>query len=480
MPKRAERGPGDERELSFLENVDRTFDRAAKLVEMPPGLAEQIKHCNSVIQLRFPVDFGGHYHVYTGWRATHSEHRLPVKGGIRYATVVNQYEVEALAALMSYKCAIVDVPFGGSKGGLVIDPRRHSEAELEAVTRGFADKLSRARFLGSALNVPAPDMGTGQREMAWIADTYAKLHPEDLNAVACVTGKPRTQGGIDGRVEATGRGIQFGLREFFRHREDVERAGLEGGLAGKRIVVQGLGNVGYHAARFLQEEDDARIVGVIERDGAILNDDGLSVQKVSEHLRETGGVRGFPDTRFVEEGLQALETDCDVLIPAALESQITLHNAPRIRAPLIAEGANGPVTFAADELLREHGKVILPDVYLNAGGVTVSYFEWVKNVSHMRFGRLDRRIEEARGHEVIRAIEAATGKQVPPEVAEPLLKGSGEIDHVRSGLDDTMRLAYNQIRELHLRRDDVPDLRTAAFAMAIEKIALAYLEMGLA
>lgn len=281
-------------------------------------------------------------------------------------------------------------------------------------------------------------------------------------------------------MEATGRGIQVGLREFFRHREDVERAGLEGGLGGKRIVVQGLGNVGYHAARFLQEEDDARIVGVIERDGAILNDDGLSVQKVSEHLRETGGVRGFPDARFVEEGLQALETDCDVLIPAALESQITLHNAPRIRAPLIAEGANGPVTFAADEVLRKRGKVILPDVYLNAGGVTVSYFEWVKNVSHMRFGRLDRRIEEARGHEVLRAIEAVTGKQVPPEVAEPLLKGSGEIDHVRSGLDDTMRLAYDQIRELHLHRDDVPDLRTAAFAMAIEKIALAYLEMGLA
>jgi len=466
-------------ELSFLENVDQVFDRAVALLDLPPGLPEQIKHCNAVIQVRIPVEFEGRYRVYTGWRATHSEHRLPAKGGIRYANVVNQYEVEALAALMSYKCAIVDVPFGGAKGGLVLEPREHSEAELEAITRRFAEELAVTRFLGPATNVPAPDMGTGAREMAWIADTYAKLHPDDLNAIACVTGKPREQGGIDGRVEATGRGVQYGLREFFRHGKDVERARLSGGLGGKRIVVQGLGNVGSHAARFLQEEDDAVIVGIIERDGALVNDAGLSVVDVLRHLHDTGGVRGFTGAEFVEDGAKVLEHECDVLIPAALESQITRHNAARIRAPLIAEAANGPITFAADEVLHERGTVILPDVYLNAGGVTVSYFEWVKNVSHMRFGRLDRRIEEARGRDMIRAMEALTGKKLPLDLAEPLLRGSGEIDHVRAGLDDTMRGAYNDIRELFLRRDDVPDLRTAAFVLAIRKIALAYQEMGL-
>jgi len=480
-PSTATPHPGDEaRELSFLENVDRVFDRAAARIALPPGLAEQIKHCNAVIQVRFPVEFEGRYRVYTGWRATHSEHRLPVKGGIRYASVVNQYEVEALAALMSYKCAIVDVPFGGSKGGLVLDPRAHDEGELEAITRRFAQELARTRFLGPSTNVPAPDMGTGEREMAWIADTYRKLHPEELNAIACVTGKPRTQGGIDGRVEATGRGIQFGLREFFRHPKDVERAGLSGGLAGKRVVVQGLGNVGHHAARFLQEEDDARIVAVIERDGAVISDEGLPVEKLTRHVRETGGVRGFSDARFVEDGASVLEHDCDVLLPAALEAQITRRNAPRIRAPLIAEGANGPVTFAADEILRERGKTVIPDVYLNAGGVTVSYFEWVKNVSHMRFGRLDRRIEEARGREIIRALEALTGRELPEGLAQPILSGSGEIEHVRSGLDDTMRTAYNEIRERFLRSQDVPDLRTAAFVIAIEKMARAYEELGLA
>ena len=478
--KTSEAPRAKERELSFLENVDRAFDRAAAQLDLPPGLAEQIKHCNSVIQVRFPVESDAGYRVYTGWRATHSEHRLPVKGGIRYASVVNQYEVEALAALMSYKCAIVDVPFGGSKGGVVLDPREHSEAELEAVTRAFAGELVSTHFLGPSTNVPAPDMGTGEREMAWIADTYAKLEPRDLNAVACVTGKPRSQGGIHGRAEATGRGVQYGLRELFRHRNDVECAGLEGSLAGKRVVVQGLGNVGYHAALFLQEEDDARIVGVVERDGAIVDDAGLPVREVTRHLRETGGVRGFGDAHFVADGARVLEHECDVLLPAALESQITRENAPRIQARIVAEGANGPVTFAADEILRQRGRLILPDLYLNAGGVTVSYFEWVQNVSHMRFGRLNRRIEESRGRQVIRAIEAVTGEQVPGRFARPLLEGAGEIDHVRAGLDDTMRLAYNEMRERAIQNDGIPDLRTAGFAIAIEKIARAYREMGLA
>ncbi len=466
-------------EISFKESIDRMFDRAAATLDLPPGLAEHIKICNSVYQIRFFVKFRDGYKTFVGWRAVHSDHRLPVKGGIRYALSVTQDDVEALAALMSYKCAIVDVPFGGSKGGLSIYPRDYTEAELERITRRFAQELIEKGYISPSLNVPAPDMGTGPREMAWISDTYRMLYPNDINAVACVTGKPVTQGGIRGRVEATGRGVQYALREFFRHPEDVARAGLQGSLEGKRVVVQGIGNVGYHTAKFLAEEDGARIVGIIERDGAVLSEKGLPVDRVSDHKREHGGIKGMSGVTFVEDGCSVLEADCDILIPAALEGQITMENAPRIRASLIAEAANGPITFEADNYLRERGKVILPDIYLNAGGVTVSYFEWIKNLSHIRFGRLDRRHEEMRGRQIIETIETMVGRKVPDHLRSQLTQGADEFDLVRSGLDDTMRQAYNEIREIFLRRDNVPDLRTAAYVVAIEKIARAYQELGL-
>ena len=464
----------------FLKSVQRMFDRAVAALDLPADLAAQMRECNAVIQLRFPVRLGGEYRVFSGWRAVHSEHRLPVKGGIRYAAVVDQSEVEALAALMSFKCALVDVPFGGAKGGLAIDPRRFTEEELEMITRRFTQELADQGFVSPSRNVPAPDMGTGQREMAWMADEYRSLYPNDLDAIACVTGKPPTQGGIPGRQEATGRGVQYVLREFFRHPEDVERAGLAGDLDGKAVVVQGLGNVGYHAAKFLSEEDGARIVGVIERDGAIVAPEGLPVEAVAEHVARTGGVEHFPGAEFVGDGRSVLEHDCDILVPAALEGQITEENAPRIAAPLIVEAANGPVTFEADQILLRRGKVVLPDVLVNAGGVTVSYFEWVKNVSHIRFGRLDRRLEEQRGLHTIRLIEHMTGKEAPSELALPLLDGADELALVRSGLDDTMRAGYVATREALLGRETVPDLRTAAFVVAIEKIARTYSEMGLA
>ena len=464
----------------FLRSVNRMFDRAVATLDLPPSLAEQIRACNSMIKLQFPVELRGEYRVFSGWRAVHSEHRLPVKGGIRYARCVDEDEVEALAALMSYKCALVDVPFGGSKGGLQIDPHEYHEEELELITRRFAQELSRKGYLGPSLNVPAPDMGTGPREMAWIVDEYRSLHPEELDAIACVTGKPLTQGGIAGRVEATGRGIQFALRELFRHPDDVAAVGLDGGLEGKRLVIQGLGNVGFHAAKFLQEEDGVKVVAIIERDGGILEPRGLSVEGVAEHLRHTGGVENFLGVHFEKDGQALLEADCDLLMPAALESQITSENARRIAAPLIVEAANGPVTFEADQELFRRGKIVLPDILMNAGGVTVSYLEWVKNVSHIRFGRLDRRLEEARGRQIIRVIEEMTGRPVPPQLAAPLVKGAGEIDRVRSGLDDTMHNAYNATREVRLSRPNVLDLRTAAFVVAIEKIARAYAELGLA
>ncbi len=470
---------GASRNSTFLNSVSRMFDRASALVDLPPGIPEKIKQCVSVYQVRFPIGFRGRCQVFTGWRAVHSEHRLPVKGGIRYAAEVNQSEVEALAALMSYKCAVVDVPYGGAKGALQLDPRGYQEEELERITRRFAKELAQKGFISPSLDVPAPDVGTSAREMAWMADTYRMLYPNDINAIACVTGKPVTQGGIQGRAEATGRGVQFGLREFFRHPDDVKRAGMEGGLEGKRIIIQGLGKVGYPAAKALQEEDGALIVAIIEHDGAVLDENGLNVEAVAAHLWDTGGLNGTPNAQFTKEGAAVLENDCDILIPAAMEGQITDKNASRITANVIAEAANGPLTFEANDLFQKNDKTVLPDIYLNAGGVTVSYFEWIKNLSHIRFGRMQRRLDEMRGVEIIKVVEEMTGKKAPESLAKNIQHGANELDLVRSGLDDTMRGAYQQIREIFLSRDNVPDLRTAAFILAIEKIARCYREMGI-
>ena len=464
---------------TFLNNVNRMVDRAFDALDLAPGLPEQIKASNSVYKVNFPVEIEGKVQVFTGWRAVHSEHRLPVKGGIRYSPLVNEDEIEALAALMSYKCAIVDVPFGGSKGGLCIDPAKYQEDDLRKITQRFAYELAKKGYISPSENVPGPDMGTGEREMAWIADVYRMNYPHDINAIACVTGKPVTQGGIAGRTEATGRGLQYALQEFFRHPEDVKEACLEGGLAGKRVVVQGLGNVGYHAAKFLQDEDGVIVVGIAERDGALLSDDGLDIDGVHAWMRQTGGVENYAGARFLADSSKALEFDCDILIPAATENQITAENAGRIKARLIVEAANGPTSYEGDQILQKNGKIVLPDAFINAGGVTVSYFEWVKNVSHIRFGRLDRRFDEARGRQVIHVIEEMTGKKVPDELAGPLSAGAREIDLVRSGLEDTMRIGYNNIRDMRRSRANIPDYRTAAFVLALEKIADAYLEFGI-
>lgn len=464
---------------SFLDGVNRMFDRAADTLDLEPGLGEQIKQCNSVYQTKFPVKIDGKIQIFTGWRATHSEHRLPAKGGLRFAPIVDQEEVEALAALMTYKCAIVNVPFGGSKGGLTIDPHAYAQDDLERITRRFARELISKGFLGPSLNVPAPDLGTSEREMTWIASTYRERFPDDLNAMGCVTGKPVTQGGINGRKEATGRGVQFGLREFFRHKDDVRQADLTGDLEGKRIIVQGLGKVGYHAAKFLSEEDGAKIVAVIERDGAILDENGIDIEALAMHIRTHDSLKDFAVGNYSDDGNTLLESDCDILIPAATENQITSETAGRIRAKLIAEAANGPTTFAADEILRSRGKFIIPDLYLNAGGVAVSYFEWIKNITHIRFGRLDRRLDENRGQTIIDLFEHLTSQPVPGKIRAELMRGADELDLVRSGLDDTMRLAYQEIRDIWRSSSTIDDLRTAAYADGICKVATAHRELGL-
>ena len=464
---------------TFLHSVDRCFNRAASALELPKGLARQIRTCNAICEMKFGVEIQGGYEIFTGWRATHSEHVLPAKGGIRYAPFADQQEVEALAALMTYKCSIVSVPYAGSKGALKINPKNYSIEELEHITRRFAQELDKRGLLGPGINVPAPDMGTGQRMMSWIADEYQKLHPSDINAQGCVTGKPVHFGGVEGRMEATGRGVQFGLQEFFRHPDDVASAYLEGTLAGKKIIVQGLGNVGYHAAKFLQEEDGALIIGILERDGAIINEKGLDVEEVSKFKLEHGKVEGFPDSQFVKNGSDVLEHPCDILIPAAMEGVITHENAPRIQAKLLAEAANGPVTYEADQILNKKGVFIIPDAYLNAGGVTVSYFEWLKNLSHVRFGRMDRRLVEAQGQKIIEAIESGIGKSLAQVAKDKLLGGPSEIDLVRSGLDDTMRVAYSEIKEQQLSNDLITERRTAAYALAIRNIADIYESMYL-
>ena len=465
---------------SFSENVDRLVDKAMGVLNIDPTLAETIKACHSVLQVRFPVKIRGEVEIFTGWRAIHSEHMLPSKGGIRFATFVNQDEVEALAALMTYKCALADVPFGGAKGGLVIDPTKYEEDELRKIVTHFTRHLASKGFIHPATNVPAPDMGSGSREMSWMADAYRHLYPEDINAQACVTGKPVDQGGIKGRTEATGRGVQYALQEFFRHADDVRKAGLkEGGLSQQKFVIQGLGNVGYHAAKFLTEDDKATLVAIVERDGALVNTAGIDVEKVHKHMQASGGVHGYPDATYVENSAQVLEMDCDILILAAMENQITTGNAERIRAKLVVEGANGPVTFDAETILKKQGTVILPDLYINAGGVVVSYFEWTKNLSHMRFGRMQRRHQETQARHYVTALESVTGESLPDWMCEELVKGASELDLVRSGLDDTMREAYRQIREVMSEDPDVDDMRTAAYVIAVNKIARWYRTLGI-
>jgi glutamate dehydrogenase (NAD(P)+) len=463
---------------SFFETVNIYFERAAALTDYPRGLLDQIKVCNSVYAFQFPVRTRRGHEVISGWRVQHSQHRLPVKGGIRFAPEVNEDEMKALAALMTYKCAIVDVPFGGAKGGVRIDTKQYSVEELERTTRRYTAELIKKSFIGPGVDVPAPDYGTGPREMAWIYDTYSAFYPGAIDALACVTGKPVTQGGIRGRVEATGRGIYFGLREVSNQSEEMKALGLSRGLEGKRVIVQGLGNVGYHAAKFCQE-GGCLIVALAERDGAIECPKGLDVEAVVRHQKETGSILNFPGATNLPSSGAALELDCDILIPAALENQITAQNAPRIRAKVIAEGANGPTTAEAETILRDRGVMIIPDVYLNAGGVTVSYFEWVKNLSHVRFGRVGKRFEEAAFDRMLTAIEKATGRLFSDEEHRRIAHGADEIDLVNSGLEETMIGAYHQIRELQKRDRRVSDLRTAAFLSALNKIAASYLELGI-
>ena len=466
-------------QLSFFETVLSFFDKAAKHTDHHPGLIEQIKYCNSIYEFKFPLkQDDGTIKIIQAFRVEHSHHKLPVKGGIRYSEMVNADEVKALAALMTFKCAIVDVPFGGAKGGVRIEPRRHSVDHLERVTRRYTSELVKKNFIGPGIDVPAPDYGTGAREMAWMADTYAALNPGQIDASACVTGKPIAQGGIHGRTEATGRGVYYGLERACSYAEDMKKLGLGVGLEGKTVVVQGLGNVGYYAAKFV-EEAGAKVVAIAEYEGAIYNPKGLDVEEVFRHRRESGSILSFPEAKNFEKNLDALEYECDILIPAALEQQITAENAPRIKAKIIGEAANGPITSEAEQILLQKGVMIIPDMYLNAGGVTVSYFEWLKNLSHVRFGRMSKRFEESAMAKLLSLVERVTNQKLSHEDREMVIHGADEIDLVNSGLEETMHNAYDDIRQVWISNGGVTDLRTAAFVSAINKIAVSYMQLGI-
>lgn len=465
--------------LSFYENVQLNFDKAAAHLTYPKGILEQIKECNAVYQMRFPVKVGNKIEVIEAYRVQHSHHRLPTKGGIRFSHHVNQDEVMALAALMTYKCAIVDVPFGGAKGGVKISPREYSPEVLEKITRRYTVELIRKNFIGPSNDVPAPDYGTGEREMAWILDTYTTFkNGGEIDAAGCVTGKPVNQNGIQGRTEATGRGVFYGLREICDDKDMMKELGMDMGIGGKTMVIQGMGNVGSYAGSISQSEGDVKVIAVSEIEGTIHDPNGLDMEKLIKYRKKNGTILGFGKSKTLKVREDWVGLECDILVPAALESQIHKDNAKKVKAKIVAEAANGPVTSEAEVILNKRGICILPDMYLNAGGVTVSYFEWLKNLSHMRFGRMEKRFNQNTYNKLLNSVEELTGKSVSARDRAMLIKGADEVDLVRSGLEETMINSYQQFIQIYKRRKNITDLRTAAFVCALNKVANDYTTLG--
>jgi glutamate dehydrogenase (NAD(P)+) len=465
-------------EYSLFNDVCSFVDDAAKHLEIHPGLLEQIKQCNSIYKFHFPLrNDDGTYETLTGYRIQHSHHKLPVKGGIRYSEFVDEEEVKGLAALMTYKCALVNIPFGGAKGGISINPLKYNVNQLERITRRYTAELIKKKFIGPAIDVPAPDYGTGAREMAWIVDTFEAFSPELINAKGCVTGKPLSQHGIEGRTEATGQGVFFGIREAVNVEDDMKALGLTKGLRGKKVIVQGLGNVGFYSAKYISEAG-GKVIGVAEWNGGIWDESGINIEELKKYQIINKGFKGYPKGEFIKNSKELLTYDCDILVPAALENQITIENAANIKAKIIGEAANGPVTQEAEKILLENGIMIIPDMYLNAGGVTVSYFEWLKNLSRVSFGKLEKRYDMEKYRKLLATIENATGEEFTDEERDALIRGASERDLVLSGLEETMVTAYHDMNRIR-KEKGIESLRTAGFILALERIAISYMDLGI-
>ena len=464
---------------NFLLDTNRYVNKALKYSELSDDLAKKIITCNSTYTVRFGVRLRGQIYTFEGWRSVHSEHMEPTKGGIRFDMDTHAEEVEALAALMSYKCAIINVPYGGSKGGLKIDPTQWESRELEKITRRFAQELIKRDLISPSMNVPAPDIGTSSKEMAWIADEYRKIHPADINGSACVTGKPPSKNGLVGREEATGRGVQYIVKEFFRNPDLLKLVKLDNDLSSKSFILQGLGNVGYHLSKFLTEDDGVKLIGISEFNGGIYNEDGINVEHAKKYFTKHNSFENYPKATFIKDSSLLLKRKCDILIPAARENVITEKNAEDISARLIVEAANGPISYKGNQILNRKKIFVIPDILANGGGVAVSYFEWVKNLRHIRFGRLEKRRNQIQLNNLIEAIESMTGKTMPVKYKSNFHNGIEEIDLIRSGLDDMMIDGFQNVKKEFLRTDNIPDFRTAAFKAAIEKIALSYDFIGL-
>ena len=462
--------------MSFKDNVNLHVDKSAKLLNFSDDLLEHLKSTHSLIKVNVGVVLDGKINNFTGWRAVHSEHILPTKGGLRYSETVDQDDTEALASLMTYKCAIVNIPFGGAKGGLKINPKNYTMPQLREITKAFASKLINKGFISPASNVPAPDVGTSEREMEWILETYKTLKPDDINYRGCVTGKPLHRGGIAGRTEATGRGIEEVVREIFRHEDIVKEAGLKNELKDNEIIVQGFGNVGSNLAKHLYNRDNAKIIAIGEYDGYLYNKKGIDINALIEFFQKNKSINNPKLGEFKNKPSELLELDCDILIPAALENAITVDNVDKIKTKLIIEAANGPVSFEADQKLFEKGVMIIPDIYVNAGGVVVSYFEWVKDISHIRFGRVEKRFQEQKILDIIDLIDKKTNTKTDFDTIKKIIHGADEEDLAFSGLEDSMRNAFIEI--YNAKKQIKKSFRDSAYYVSLKKIRNFYTVEG--
>nr|AGC84406.1 glutamate dehydrogenase [Locusta migratoria] len=448
------------------------------------GILQTIRATERFLRIFFPIRRDdGTYEMIEAYCVHHSQHRLPVKGGLRYSLAISPDEVEALAMIMTFKCATVQVPFGGAKGGIRINPKCYSKLEIEKITRRYALELMKRKCLGPALYVPAPDINTGPREMSWIADTYIKsLGFDDIAALSCATGKPIDQGGINGRDGATGRGIFHALDFVIKQDEWMRFINLEPDWACKRFIIQGFGNVGKSCATSVVAAG-AKVIGIQECDHALWNEKGIDIEDLLEYMDEHDTIKGYPNAQAAEN---VTFKECDILVLAAVEKIITCKNANEIRAKIVCEGANGPITPAADKILQDRKILVLPDIFCSAGGVTVSYFEFLKNINHVSFGRLHFKYETDSYIQLMQSVELSLRRCKieceinPTEQFRKRLCEPSEKDIVDAGLKYTIERAGIETLRTASELQLCLDVRTAAYCNAIEKIFRTYDNAGLA